>query len=80
MRKKDVAGIICLSSCAAHFLHITMILSNRTTGIEDHVREQISRYFTTALVGISRLSLLSPPSLKNLQALVYGVRFNVNLD
>lgn len=49
------------------------MFSSQTTGIEDHVREQIASYFHSARVGIERLSLFAPPSLKNLQALLYGV-------
>lgn len=74
-RSNNPAIVVCVNSFVAHFLLESIMAKEGETGLEERIREQITAYFSTAQLALSQISILSAPSLQNLQALIFGVRW-----
>lgn len=69
----QLPSIICVAAYSGYFLQEIILSKGDQTGLEDQLRIQALEYFGTARVAISRLLMQTPATLRNLQALTFGV-------
>jgi hypothetical protein len=70
---QHAAFVVCINSTVAYFLLEYTTTCKAKTGLEDHLRAEITAYFETAQAALDCIGPAYAPSLPALQALVYGV-------